>query len=83
MKKKIIVLGAGLVGSAIAIDLSKQHGVTSVDINAEAFAKFSKFPAIKTIQADLGDTTKLKSLTNGFDLVIGAVPGAMGYESCD
>ena len=32
----IIVLGAGLVGSAIAIDLAKQHNVTSVDINKQA-----------------------------------------------
>ena len=30
--KRIVVLGAGLVGSAMAIDLSKNFEVTSVDI---------------------------------------------------
>jgi saccharopine dehydrogenase-like NADP-dependent oxidoreductase len=33
MKKSIIVLGAGLVGKAIAVDLSTDFEVTSVDIN--------------------------------------------------
>tara|TARA_B100000902_G_scaffold18427_1_gene22093 strand:- start:140 stop:253 length:114 start_codon:yes stop_codon:yes gene_type:complete len=28
--KKIIVLGAGLVGGVMAVDLSKNHNVTSV-----------------------------------------------------
>jgi 3-hydroxyacyl-CoA dehydrogenase len=36
MKKKIIVLGAGLVGKAMAIDLATDFDVTSVDINEEA-----------------------------------------------
>ena len=31
--KKIIVLGAGLVGGVMAEDLSKDHDVTSVDIS--------------------------------------------------
>ena len=31
--KKIIVLGAGLVGGVMAVDLSKNHNVTSVDIS--------------------------------------------------
>ena len=34
--KKVIVLGAGLVGKAMAIDLAKNLDVTSVDINEEA-----------------------------------------------
>jgi len=29
----IIVLGAGMVGSAMAIDLSKKHNVTVTDLN--------------------------------------------------
>jgi len=31
--KQIIVLGAGMVGSAMAIDLSKNHEVTDTDFN--------------------------------------------------
>ena len=78
--KNIIVLGAGLVGSAIAIDLSKNHSVTSVDLNEESFSKFKNYPAINTIQADLSDSKKVKQLVKNFDLVIGAVPGFMGYQ---
>jgi lysine 6-dehydrogenase len=81
MTNKIIVLGAGLVGSAIAIDLSKNHEVCSVDLNADSFSKFQNYPTIKTVQANLIDTDKIKSLITDFDLVIGAVPGSMGYQT--
>ena len=40
--KKIIVLGAGLVGKAMAIDLAKNYDVTSVDINDQALAEVQK-----------------------------------------
>ena len=81
MQNSIIVLGAGLVGSAIAIDLSKNHSVTSVDLTEESFLKFKNYPAIKTIQTDLSDSEKVKQLVKNFDLVIGAVPGSMGYQT--
>ncbi len=81
MKNKIVVLGAGLVGSAIAKDLSLNHKVTSVDISPESLTKFSDFPEIETIVADLNDTEHIKSLVADFDLVVGAVPGFMGYKS--
>jgi len=34
--KKIVVLGAGLVGNAIAIDLNERFDVTAVDIDEES-----------------------------------------------
>lgn len=79
--KKIVVLGAGLVGSVIAKDLSKNHQVTSVDIDPSTAQKFLDFPAIKTIQADLKDPAKIREIVREFDLVIGAVPGFMGYQT--
>ena len=81
MKYNIIVLGAGLVGSAITIDLSKNHNVTSADINPESFLKFQNYPTIKTVSADLGDVEKVKEIVKDYDLVIGAVPGFMGYQT--
>lgn len=81
MSRKIIVLGAGLVGSVIAIDLSKNHQVTSVDISEESLSRLKNQPLINTLVADLGDTKKLKELVAGFDLVVGAVPGFMGYQT--
>lgn len=81
MERKIIVLGAGLVGSVIAIDLSRNHRVTSVDIDPKAAEKFKKHPSIHFIQSDLGKPENIKELVADFDLVIGAVPGFMGYQT--
>ena len=78
MAKKIIVLGAGLVGSAMAIDLSKQHDVTSVDINKGALDKLASL-GIKTQEVDLSKNGEIKRVVANFDLVIGSVPGFMGY----
>ena len=73
----VIVLGAGLVGGVIAKDLALTHNVTCVDISQENLKKLN---GIKTIRADITNTTKLKSLVSDFELVIGAVPGFMGYK---
>jgi lysine 6-dehydrogenase len=73
----IIVLGAGLVGGVMAKDLSKQHNVTSVDISQN---NLDKLAGINTICADVSDTLTLQNLIKGFDLVVGAVPGFMGYK---
>jgi lysine 6-dehydrogenase len=79
--KKIIVLGAGLVGKSMAIDLSKKYDVTSVDINEKALSELKSL-GIQTQKADIGNKTILSSLLRPFDLVIGAVPGFMGFETC-
>jgi saccharopine dehydrogenase-like NADP-dependent oxidoreductase len=78
---KIIVLGAGMVGSAMAIDLSKRHDVTSADLNQKALDRLAIYHKIKTIKQDLGDKDMLKDLISSFDLVVSAVPGFMGYET--
>lgn len=80
MKKKVIVLGAGLVGKAIAQDLSASFDVTSADINDEALAAATR-AGVKAIKADLADSSVLTDLIRPFDLVVGAVPGFMGYKT--
>ena len=79
MDKKIVVLGAGLVGSAIAIDLNKSLQVTSVDRSEEALAAV-KAHGIDVLPADLTQAGKIGEVVKDFDLVIGAVPGFMGYK---
>ncbi len=79
--KKVIVLGAGLVGKAMAIDLAKNFEVTSVDINEKALSELSSL-GIQTQKADLANETVLSALIQPFDLVVGAVPGFMGFETC-
>lgn len=78
--KKITVLGAGLVGKAIAIDLSKKFDVTSVDINTDALRELQSH-SIKTETANFKDGNKIKSLIAGSDLVVGAVPGFLGFQT--
>ncbi len=80
--KKIIVLGAGLVGNAIAIDLKKSNfDVCSVDINTTSLEILNNIYKIKTIVQDLSDKEKLKQLIDNYDLVVSAVPGFMGFET--
>jgi len=78
--KKVIVLGAGLVGKAMAIDLSKTFDVTSADINEEALG-FVAQHGIKTQKVDFTNLTQLAAALQPFDLVVGAVPGFMGLQT--
>jgi saccharopine dehydrogenase-like NADP-dependent oxidoreductase len=80
MKKKILILGAGLVGKAMAIDLASAFDVTSVDIHDEALKQVEKH-GIKTQKMDFSNSHVLSSLLSGFDLVIGAVPGFLGFQT--
>ena len=79
--KKIAVLGVGLVGKAIAIDLAKSFDVTSIDINPSNLEKLQKYPNIKTIIADLSDKDEFQEAVKDCDLLIGCLPGYMGFES--
>ena len=76
---KITILGAGLVGGVMAKDLAKSHNVTSVDISQKNLDALKDFN-IKTICADISDSLILNKLIKDCDLVIGAVPGFMGYK---
>ncbi len=80
MKKKIIVLGAGLVGKAIALDLATQFDVTAVDLNKEALSALHQ-KGIATKKVDFSDLSALKNLVQSFDLVVGAVPGFLGLQT--
>ena len=81
--KKIIVLGAGMVGSAIAIDLSKDFDVTSLDMNLESLDRLSRKHNIKTRQFDVTQSEELKETVKDFDLVVCAVPGFLGYKTLE
>jgi saccharopine dehydrogenase-like NADP-dependent oxidoreductase len=79
---KIIVLGAGMVGRAMAIDLAKNHQVTSADFNLKALKKIkSKRSNITTTQIDVTKKAELIKIIQAFDLVICAVPGFLGYQT--
>ncbi|MBN1388671.1 MAG: saccharopine dehydrogenase NADP-binding domain-containing protein [Bacteroidales bacterium] len=81
MKKRIIVLGTGLVGSAIVKDLCSDYLVTAVDLSSESINVLKGLDNVKAVTADLSDSSILKDLVRNHDLVIGALPGSMGYKS--
>ena len=78
--KKIIVLGSGLVGSVMATDLAKKYEVTSVDISKKNLDKIHS-EKINKICADVLEKDVLENLIKDFDLVVGALPGFMGYNT--
>jgi saccharopine dehydrogenase-like NADP-dependent oxidoreductase len=81
---KMIVLGCGLVGGPMAIDLAKEDAfeITIVDKNQEVLdALAARHNNIKTLQKDLGDPQEVTSLVSDYDLVINAVPGFMGFQT--
>jgi saccharopine dehydrogenase-like NADP-dependent oxidoreductase len=79
---KIIVLGAGMVGSAMAIDMAAKHEVTLTDINPEVLSMVQQRCNVLTLQTlDVTDKTSLKKIIQSFDLVICAVPGFLGFET--
>lgn len=78
--KKIIILGAGLVGRTIAIELSNDYKVTSVD-SSPGRLKLLSGKNINTVTANLSLDSEIKKLIREYDLVIGALPGFMGFNS--
>jgi saccharopine dehydrogenase-like NADP-dependent oxidoreductase len=80
--KNIIVLGSGMVGSAMAIDLSKNHNITVSDINQNALNKIQeKNNDLKVLLIDVTNKSELKNAIVVFDLVVCAVPGFLGYQT--
>jgi lysine 6-dehydrogenase len=79
MKRKVIVLGAGLVGKVMAEDLSTHFAVTSADLSEAALQYVARL-GIQTVQADFSQPDQIRELVKPFDLVIGAVPGFLGYQ---
>lgn len=76
----IAVLGAGMVGRTIAIDLSHQHTVTSFDLNIKSLDLIANNLGINKIACDLS-TIDFEHELRGYDLVVSAVPGWMGFNT--
>lgn len=79
--KKVIVLGTGMVGGAIAADLCNEFDVTAADISRDKLKQLGDSHHLNTIYADLSSPDDIKRLVKDYDVVIGAVPGFMGFET--
>ena len=82
------VLGAGMVGSIMATDLSTDQDfeVTIVDICPDALERAVQHAAsvggrLSTLVADLSDVEKLKAAIADADIVLGALASRIGFQS--
>lgn len=80
---KVIVLGAGRVGEAIARDLasSGRFDVAVADMSEAALDRLADLSGVTTERADLSSSGEIARLAKGRDLVVGAVPGPMGFAT--
>ncbi len=82
---KVVVFGAGRVGSAIIRDLSKdgEFQVSAFDASKDALSSVSGLEGVDTAVEDLSVRQKVTSLAASGDLVVGAVPGHMGFKTLE
>lgn len=80
---KIIVLGGGLVGGPMAADLASDPDfeVSVADINQETLDALRRKHGVGTVRKDLSVPRAVKALVKDFDLVLSAVPGALGFQT--
>ena len=76
---KVVILGSGMVGSAIAIDLCREYDVMLSDVNQQRLEALKAQYPLQVQAADLAEKTVLQQIITDADLVIGAVPGFMGF----
>ena len=80
---KVVVLGAGMVGAAIARDLAgdAELQVDVADVRAESLERVAEHAPVGKVRTDLGDPAAVRRLVAGYDLVVGALPSVIGFET--
>ena len=80
--KKVLLLGAGLVGYPMALDLAKtgEFDLSVADFNENSISRLNA-SGINAIKIDLSDTKAVESLVIDYDLILDAVPGYMGFQT--
>ncbi len=85
---KIIVLGCGNIGSVVAKDLAESlpsAQIVVADVSKaraeEAVARIAQ-ENVSYVLADASKHSELVSTVEKFDLVVGALPGFMGFRAC-
>jgi lysine 6-dehydrogenase len=78
--KRVLVLGGGMVGSVLARDLAADGAsqVTVADRRPEVLAALSA-AGLAAVEVDLSDAQRLRSVAGAYDVVVGALPGALGF----
>ncbi|MEJ2217405.1 MAG: saccharopine dehydrogenase C-terminal domain-containing protein [Gemmatimonadota bacterium] len=81
-KTSVVVLGCGRVGSAIVRDLDADDDfrVTAVDASTASLDRLQDTDA-ERVSANLSEPDEIFRVIGDADLVVGAVPGAMGHAT--
>lgn len=78
----IAVLGGGRVGAAMVRDLAASgHSVVVVDRDASALAHLAEVAGVTARTADLAAAGDLEQAIGDCPVVVGAVPGPMGFDT--
>ena len=80
---RVMVLGAGLVGGTIVKDLANDANlkVATADIDQANLDRLKGESNVKAIKADLSDSSTVSKLVKDYDLVVGSLPGHMGFRT--
>jgi len=84
---RVLVLGCGKIGSVIARDLAETAASTEITIADKHRREAKNVGAalskenVSQIQIDVADYCRLVRIMKRFDLVVGALPGGVGYQA--
>jgi saccharopine dehydrogenase-like NADP-dependent oxidoreductase len=83
MTRKVIILGGGMIGSAMAQDLRgrPEWDVTVADVREEVLARAAQRYQVRTVRADLASPDAIGALVGGHEIVIGALPSVIGFRT--
>ncbi len=81
--KKIVVLGCGLIGSAMVQDLAsdKDIQVTVVDVDEKSLGTVPDLANVQRLRRNLSDSSFVRELAPRFDVVVGALPSRLGLST--
>jgi len=81
---RAIVLGAGMVGRTMAVDLigDADFDVAIADVNTASLREIDESDrGITTVEADLSDSASVKRLVADYDVVLGALSSRIGFST--
>jgi saccharopine dehydrogenase-like NADP-dependent oxidoreductase len=79
----VLVLGGGMIGSAVAFDLARsgRARVTIADLREPALPLVRGRSDIAVRRVDLSDPDAVRTLAEGFDVAVGALPSVLGHAA--
>jgi saccharopine dehydrogenase-like NADP-dependent oxidoreductase len=83
--KRVVILGGGMIGSAMAMDLKRtgRCEVTVAEASPTARERVAARYGVATVAADLSDPQEVMRLVAGYDLVLGALPSVLGFQTLE